>query len=194
MPSVGRTLLASAVSWVPLATVVVLLSGLVYLTVQQNYRSSANDPQLQMATDAVNALNAGADPQSLVPPSKIDMAASLAPYLAIYDATGHLVASSATQHSQPLDVPSGVFQSATASSPNAVTWQTKTGERSAIVVMPYTSGYVLAGRSLRPTEDREDRLVRQVAAACILTLVVTYLAAVATRLVAPRLALDARSR
>ncbi len=192
MSSLGRAILASLVSWAPLAALTVLLSGMVYLTVQQSYRSSANDPQLQMATDAASALDAGADPQSLVPATKIDLSASLAPYLAIYDANAQLVAASATQHGQPLDVPPGVFASAKASSPNVVTWQTKTGERSAIVVMPSTNGYALAGRSLRPTEDREDQLLRQVMAAGLVTLVGTYLAVLATRLVATRLALEAR--
>jgi hypothetical protein len=190
--SLGRNILASVLYWIPLATLVALMSGMVYLTVQQNYRSSANDPQLQMATDAASALNAGADPQSVVPASKIDIAQSLAPYLAIYDANAQLVAASATQHGQSLDVPSGVFASAKASSPNVVTWQATSGERNAIVVIPYSNGFVLAGRSLRPTEDREDQLLQQVMAACIVTLVATYLAVLVTRLAATRLALAAR--
>jgi hypothetical protein len=184
--------LASLIAWIPLAALAVLSSGMVYLTVQQGYRSSANDPQLAMATDAANALNNGADPQSVVPATKTDIATSLAPYLAIYDSSPQLVASSATQHGQPLDVPVGVFASAKPGSPNLVTWQTTTGERSAIVVMTYSNGYVLAGRSLRPTEDREDQLLQQVEAACLVTLAGTYLAVLATRLVAARLALDAR--
>jgi hypothetical protein len=192
MSSFGRTIAASFVYWIPLATLAVLVAGMVYLTVQQSYRSSANDPQLQMATDAANALDAGADPQSLVPADKIDIATSLAPYLAIYDSSARLVASSATQHGQPLDVPSGVFASAKASSPNVVSWQTTTGERSAIVVMPSSEGYALAGRSLRPTEEREDQLLQQVAAACIVTLVGTYLAVLAMRLAATRLGIATR--
>jgi hypothetical protein len=190
MSSLGRTVFGSLVAWIPLAALAVLVSGMVYLTEQQSYRSTANDPQLQMATDAVNALNTGADPQSVVPATKLDIASSLAPYLAIYDANAQLVAASATQHGQPLDVPSGVFQSATANSPNVVTWQAKTGERNAIVVMPYTTGYVLAGRSLRPTEAREDQLLWQVAAACLVTLGGTYLAVLATRLAAAWLRLE----
>lgn len=195
--ALGRGILASFVHWLPLAVLTVFVSGMVYVTVQQGYRTAANDPQIAMATDAVNALQGGADPPSVVPASKIDLAVSLAPFLAVYDAQGHLLASSATLHGQPLDpatgtLPSGIFASAKANPPDIVTWQAASGERSALVVMPYSGGFVVAGRSLAPTEDRESQLLAQVGAACIATLVATYLAVTVTRLVAPRLEIEAR--
>ncbi len=42
--------------WLPLALVIVAMSGLVYLAVQQALRLSANSPQVQMAEDAAAAL------------------------------------------------------------------------------------------------------------------------------------------
>lgn len=190
--ALGRSILASLVHWLPLAVLTVFVSGMVYGTVQQGYRNAANDPQIAVATDAVNALQDGADPASVVPASKIDLAVSLAPFLAVYDTNGRLLASSATLHGQPLDpatgtLPPGIFVSAKANPPDIVTWQAASGERSALVVMPYSGGYVVSGRSLAPTEDRESQLLVQVAAACIATLVATFLAVLVARLVALRL-------
>jgi hypothetical protein len=44
--------------WLPLAAAVTMLSGLVYIAVQQNMRIGANDPQIQLAEDAARALAA----------------------------------------------------------------------------------------------------------------------------------------
>lgn len=185
MNSFGRSVVVSLVYWLPLATLTVLLSGLVYVTVQQQYRTSANDPQIQMASDARTALLAGATPQSLVPTTTLDIATSYAPYLAIFDANGQQLASSATLHGAALPVPRGVFQAATPM--NAVSWMPESGVRSALVVVSYPNGYVVAGRSLALVEDREGNLTRMVTLACVATLALTYLAVLATRLIAPRL-------
>jgi hypothetical protein len=184
--SLRRSILASIVRWIPLAALALLVAGMVYLVVQQNLRGAANDPQIQMATDARNALAGGATPESLMPANKIDIATSLAPYLAVYDANGRLLASSATLHGQPLDVPSGVFAAAKAQGINARSWMPEAGVRSAIVVVPAGDGYALAGRSLKLTEEREDQLLLQVSLACLATLGLTYLLTLATQLVATR--------
>ena len=52
-------------TWLPLAATVTLVCFIVYGTVQQTYRSNANDPQVQMAEDAVSALERGADAKEL---------------------------------------------------------------------------------------------------------------------------------
>lgn len=184
-PTLRAHLWASVLRWLPLATLTVLLSGMVYGGIQQDYRSSANDPQIQIATDARNALNSGATPASVVPANQIDMSQSLAPYLAIYDASGHLLSSSATLHGQPLSPPSGVFQSAKALSIDKITWMPEQGVRSAVVVMPYNGGYVLAGRSLREIELREDDLLSIVAVACAFTLLATLAVVFVTNLLMP---------
>jgi hypothetical protein len=79
MSHLRRTLVATLVQWIPLAALTVLLTGMIYVATQHSYRSGANDPQIQMATDAVNALARGASPQDLVAANKIDIAESLAP-------------------------------------------------------------------------------------------------------------------
>jgi hypothetical protein len=188
MAGLKRVVIASLVQWIPLAVLTVLLSGLVYAAVQQAYRSSANDPQIQMAMDARNALDGGAAPQSLVPRTQIDIAHSYAPYLVVYDSGGNVLAASATLHDQPIVPPAGVFASARATQQDLVTWMPEPGVRSAIVVVPYSGGYVLAGRSLTLVEQRESDLELIVAAACLATLAATLVAIVAVRLLAWRLA------
>lgn len=186
MRRAGRAIVMSLIYWIPLAALTVLLSGLVYVAVQQNERSFANDPQVQMATDARIALDQGADPQSLVPANQIDIAQSLAPYLVIFDTTGQVRAAGATLHGAALVPPHGVFESATASGMDLITWTPEQGVRSAIVVTPYNGGFVLAGRSLLLVEQREAALSFQVEAACLVTLIITYLAVFVTRLVGVR--------
>ena len=44
-------------NWIAYAAIITLLSGIIYIVVQQNYRMNANDPQFQMIEDAANALN-----------------------------------------------------------------------------------------------------------------------------------------
>lgn len=181
-------LLASLARWLPVAALTVLLTGLIYVTGQQIERASANDPQIQMATDAANALMAGASPQSLVPTTQIDIARGYALYLVIYDANAQVVAASATLHGQPIAPPSGVFQSARVSSPDTITWMPAAGVRSAIAVVAYPGGYVLAGRSLTLIERREDNLLQIALAGCAATLILTYLVTLAATAATHRLA------
>ncbi|MBF6590533.1 MAG: hypothetical protein IVW57_08365 [Ktedonobacterales bacterium] len=182
-----RHMLASFIQWIPLATLVIFAAAMTYGTVQSNYRSAANDPQIQMAVDARIALMSGTAPQNLVPANKLDIAQSLAPYLAIYDTTGQVVASSATLHGQPLTLPSGVFESAKSMDMDVITWAPETNVRNAIVVLHYADGYVMAGRSLKLVEQRESNLDLEVGVASLAALVATYLAVLFTRMLASRL-------
>ena len=184
----ARTLLVrSILSWLPLAALTVLLTFTIYAAVQQVERSSANDPQIQMATDAANALNAGAAAQSLVAATPIDIARSYAPYLVIYGANGQLVATSATVDGQALVPPSGVFSAARSSGIDLITWTPAPGVRSAIAVVPYAGGYVLAGRSLKLIEDRESDLEALVGAGGAASLVATFIAVIVARVLATKL-------
>lgn len=193
MRQFGRLLLASFIRWLPLATLAILVAVTIYATVQQSYRSNANDPQIQMATDARTALENGAAPRNLVPATQIDIARSYAPYLAIYDTNGKLLASSATLHGQPIIPPSGVFTSAKSMPWDAVTWMPENGVRSAIIVVPYAGGYVLAGRSLTLVEDRESSLELIVGGALLATLAATFVAMVVSQWIGHRLVPTAMS-
>jgi hypothetical protein len=187
MTSIGRALTASILRWIPLAILTVLVSGMVYVAVQQDYRSTADDPQMQMALDARTALMNGATPQSLVPANQVDIAQSLAPYLVIYDTSHQILAASATVQGDALIPPSGVFASADTLPMDRITWTPRPGVRSAIVVVRYPGGYVLAGRSLRQIEERESNMEALVGIACGATLVFTFLAVLVTQMVAARM-------
>ena len=67
---------------------VTLLCGLLYLAVQQDMRTSANDPQIQLAEDAAAQIISGKQIDQVVPVGKVDMATSLAPYLIVFNNQG----------------------------------------------------------------------------------------------------------
>ncbi len=154
----------SFVPWIPWAVGLTLLFGAMYGISQQVLRQSANDPQIQIAEDTAAAINAGEPVTVFNSQTKTDIATSLSPYLVIYNASGVVVASTALLNGAPLAVPQGVLQSASASGSNGenrLTWQPQPGVRSAIVVIPVKgvfNGFVVAGRSLRETENREDHI------------------------------------
>ncbi len=165
--------------WLLVAIVVTGLVGLLYAAVQQDIRQGANDPQIQMAEDAAAKLAGGQSVQNVVPSEKVDIATSLAPYLIIFDAHGNPIASSAQLGGQTPTIPSGVFDSVRQNGEDRITWQPQTGVRSAIVVTQFTgstSGFVVAGRSLREVEKREDGLLQILEAGWVVMILVTFMA------------------
>jgi len=168
--------------WLPVALCVTVLSGLVYVAVQQSYRQSANDPQIQMAEGAAVLLEEGARPQDVVGGSKVDMTSSRAPFIIVYDPLGHVVASSAQLQSTMPGIPPGVFDSVRTSGEDRLTWQPQEGIRVAAVVTRYGGdnnsfeGFVLAGRSLREVENRESQLTQMVGIAWIVAMVGSFVA------------------
>jgi hypothetical protein len=145
-------------SWLPLAIATAGLCGLAYLTVQQSLRMGANDPQIQMAEDAASNLNSGASVESVMPSTKVEIAVSLAPFVIVFDDSGKVLASSATLHSAVPTYPVGVLDYTRLHGQDRVTWQPEAGVRMATVVVRYDNGFVLAGRSLREVEKRENQV------------------------------------
>ncbi|HEX7974916.1 MAG TPA: hypothetical protein VF498_10935 [Anaerolineales bacterium] len=154
--------------WLVLALVITALSGMVYLTVQQSFRLGANDPQIQMAEDAAAALESGQPAAGLVPPGKVDIARSLAPYLIVFGPDGKALASNAVLHGQTPALPDGVLDYTRRNGEDRISYQPEPGVRSAAVIAAVNGGqggFVLAGRSLREVEKRIDLLGLQVGAA-----------------------------
>ncbi|HVZ57497.1 MAG TPA: hypothetical protein VG870_12605 [Chitinophagaceae bacterium] len=143
------------------ALVITLLCGLIYVTVQQNYRMSANDPQLQQARDMARQLGSGRSLQSLVPSDSVDLRESLGLFRGIYDSGGKPIACNGYLEGKPAPIPAGVFTRAGSQGEDAVTWQPRRGIRMALVVeaarLPGT-GFAVAGRSLAEVERRIDNL------------------------------------
>lgn len=168
-------------AWLPLAAVTVILTGLVYGGVQQNYRQNANDPQIQIAEDIAAAIEQGTPPDSIVPPTgNTEISKTLSPWVMIFDDSGKLIGSSALYNGKNPDYyPTGVFENVKKTrQQERVTWQPEVGVRMATVVTRYTgkvSGFVVAGRSLREAEARVSKLTSMTAAAGALALVVSLL-------------------
>lgn len=148
--------------WFLVAVIIVGIYFFLYGAVQQVLRQGADDPQIQMAEDAAAKLSAGQAVQSVVPTDKVDIATSLAPYMIVFDANGTPIASSAQLNGQTPTLPSGIFDFVRRNGEDRITWQPQDGVRSAVVVTQFkgsNTGFVLAGRSLREVEIREDNLL-----------------------------------
>jgi hypothetical protein len=166
--------------WLPLATISVILTAFIGGAVQQNYRQSANDPQIQLAEDTARVVNAGSPPVGLVPTQRVDREQSLAPFVIIVNNQLHILATNAASGSDSLLPPSGVFDNARAHGEQRLTWQTAQGVRYATVVTPTTHGYVVAARSLKEVEAREHWLTVMDGLALLGLLTLTLIAVTVT--------------
>lgn len=155
-----------------LSTFVITVSMLgSYGLMQQVLRQSANDPQIQLVEDAVARLEAGEQPSAVVPPTRVDIATSLSPFVIVYALDGTPLAGSGmldgTMPTVPIELLHGGPEPAgpLTGSYLAETWQPRPGIRHAVVT-EQTSGAngetVLAGRSLVEVE-RRTRSIGQLA-------------------------------
>ena len=168
-------------SWLPIAVAVTGLCLLVSITVQQNYRQSLNDPQIQMAEDLAAKLDvAMADPsgkmlmalENTIAADHVDIQQSLSPWLGVYglgeEADTGVIATGALLNGDAPLPPSGALLAAQndrgkgANRPfeNRVTWETHDGDRQAIVIVyaPGAHMFAIAGRNMREVEYREGQL------------------------------------
>src|SRR6185369_14805114 len=126
------------VRYLLIALIVTLVIGFGYTAVQQNYRLTANDPQIQLAEDSADILASGQNPADMVPgEANTDMAKSLAPFIIVYDDSGKVVASSVKLDGQTPSLPGGVLDYAKNHTQNTFTWQPKSGVRIAAVAVHY---------------------------------------------------------
>ena len=162
----------------------VIISGiilLVYTSVQQSHRSSANDPQLQLARDLSNALSSGKPVNNLFPKDTIDIAQSLAVFAETFDQQGKPLQSTGLLSEQLPQPPAGVFDFTRDNQEDVITWQPQGGVRMAMVYEKVNSpviGFVAVGRSLKEVEIREANLVRMIGItwiACMAVLLVHLL-------------------
>ena len=172
--------------WFLLGLVTTAMSGLVYLTVQQNLRQSANDPQIQMAEDTATLLWYGHNPTDILPTNvPIDMSLTLAPFVIITDNTGYILGTTGYLGGGVPLPPQGVFDYVRAYGEDRITWQPRSDTRIATVVTRYgnasssTNGFVIAGRSLKEVEKREGQLIFMVFLAWFATIITTLVVALA---------------
>lgn len=158
--------------FIPLCFAITAVFGMMYLTVQQNYRMSANDPQIAIAYDSATMLE---EKNRIVLPDNIDLRKSISPFIILYDKTGKIIRSSATLDGQIPLLPSGIFTTVDRAGESRFTWEPKNGVRIATVIIkvPPSAGYILVGRSLKEIEIREDNLLLAVASGWLATTLVT---------------------
>ena len=161
-------------SYLSALAIVTIIMALIYVSVQQNYRMSANDPQIQMARDAANRLARNQPVISSVSDT-VDLSKSLAVFITCYNAEKKPVASTGYLHGTIPELPEGVLDFAKKYGENRITWQPGRNIRIAAVVKFVSSpsvSYVVAGRSLQEVEIRAGNLVRMIFIAWIICVVI----------------------
>ncbi len=188
------------IRWLPQAVFITAVCILIYTVVLQDMRSSADDPQIQLAEDAAAMIAEGQSASSVVAPfgdslsdgENVDMAASLRPFLIVFNQSGGMLSSAATLDDAVPTPPVGVFEHTENNGQDRFTWQPIPQVRIAAVMVKVPSanpsdaatttilkesdaanGFVLAGRSLREVEMRENQLLNQVSLAWIILLIVS---------------------
>lgn len=139
----------------PLIVAVTLLCLFVNIAVQQNFRMSANDPQVQLAEDTAHSLARNPPNPAFDTGPLIDIAQSAAPWVAIYDNAARPLVSSGRLDGAAPSLPGGVFTYARRYGEDRVTWQPRRGV------------------SLREIESRVDALNRFTLLAWVATVLVS---------------------
>ena len=149
-------------SWAPQAIIITILCGLLYISIQQILRQSANDPQIQMAEDYAAGISAGNIQDSAAVDGSIDISRSLAPFIIIYNSAGKPIAGNARLNNKIPVVPGDFLQNAKENGQTRITWQPEKGIKIAAVIIPFAgkakTGFVLAGRSLREVQMRTSKI------------------------------------
>ncbi|HET7827240.1 MAG TPA: hypothetical protein VFK97_00025 [Candidatus Saccharimonadales bacterium] len=145
-------------AWLAVVGTATLVLGTAYAMVQQSTRLSADDLPLTTAQVVKQELQSGSNPDDVVPPLKTDLRSDTSVFVIITDNSKHVLASSASLDGQTPLPPAGVFSFTVQQGTDHFTWQPANGVRLATRVENYTSGkdkgFIIAGQSLKPYEDR----------------------------------------
>ena len=144
--------------WLPLALVATGLVGLLYVTVQQNIRLTANQELVRTATDIQLAGDLAFQQDQTG--EKTDVHNSLAPAVILLDDNKKVISSDAALNGKDISPPEGVLEYAKARGENRVTWQPRADTRLATVVLHKPgSGYILVVKNLREVESQISQLL-----------------------------------
>lgn len=151
-------------SWLDILFVITIITtvfGVIYVTVQQCYRSGADDPQIQLVRDINLKLHTGKSIDRFFDDS-INIAQSLSPFVVLFNENGKPLRSSGYLNDKMPELPADVFDFTKANGEHNVTWQPQSGVRIAMVILYSNSspaGFIAAGRSLQEVEIREHNMV-----------------------------------
>ncbi len=147
------------------ALLVTILSGLIYVSVQQSHRSGANDPQLQIARDISGRLKNNKAIDQLMAGDTVEISKSLAVFIVLYDMNGEPIRSNGLLDGKLPQIPKGVFDFTRRHGEDAISWQPRRGVRMATVVESVQAGeigFVAVGRSLQEVEKRVGSLTTMI--------------------------------
>jgi hypothetical protein len=165
--------------WLTVVGGATLILGTAYAMVQQSTRLSADDLPLTTAQVAKQELQSGSNPSDVVPSLKTNLRNDTSVFVIITDNSKHVLASSAILGDKTPLPPSGVFSFTVEHGTDHFTWQPETGVRLATRVDSYTNGadrgFIIAGQSLKPFEDRIDTYTWLAAAGWLATVAWSYL-------------------
>jgi hypothetical protein len=144
-----------------MAAMVTLVAATVFAAVQQNYRSNANDPQVEAVETLEQVLKQGVPPELITSQGDtVDMKNSLALFVMIFDKDGKSLASSGKLGESSPTPPAGVFDYLRAHDYDRFTWEPEKGVRVAAVGKKLSDdkGFVIVGKSLKEVENRIQNL------------------------------------
>jgi hypothetical protein len=149
--------------------------GFAAFAVQQNYRTSANDPQIQYVQDIITGLNAGQ--QLSLQPDGTDISSSLSPFIALYDAKGTALSANVTYNGQLPQIPTSEFSHVDKHGTTSFTWKPGSNDRFAVIVGKAAGSdqYIAVGRSLSEVRMREHDLLGYAAIAWTLLILISLL-------------------
>jgi hypothetical protein len=149
--------------WVSLCVLITAAATGSYVIGQQAGRLGADDVPRAMAARAAEQLSQGMSPAQAVGASPSNLVTDPTPFVIVYDRAHRVLASGATVAAEPPALPSGVLDAAVAGGEHHVSWQPIAGVREAVVALSWgdgrSSGVVVAGASLQPTETRSRLLL-----------------------------------
>jgi len=164
-------------SWLFTLVIVSMVLATIYVAAHFVLRSSANDPQAQLANDTAwrvaieFAQNGKATPLT---DSKINLATSQAPFVILYDKNKQAYDSTALLDNKIPELPQGVLDHVEPGKRHTVTWQPTEDTRiAAVAVSAGDYGYVVSGRLLDETDVRIGELNKIIALSFASILVVT---------------------
>ncbi len=144
--------------------IITIITGILYAGVQQNYRTNANDPQVQIATDIATKIKSGKSMARFFTDS-VDIESSLSPFVTLYDDHAQPIRSSGLLNGKIPQLPPGIFEFVKNRGEDRVTWQPRPGVRMAMVILRSNFspvGYIAVGRSLNEIELREAGLSKMI--------------------------------
>ncbi|MFL5772926.1 MAG: hypothetical protein ACJ75F_07205 [Flavisolibacter sp.] len=157
--------------------IITVVMALIYASVQQTYRSNANDPQTQIINDLKNNLHEGKISPEVFSDS-IDLEKSQSVFVESYDEKGIPVKSSGYLHGKFPQLPKGVIEFARRNGEHWVTWQPQRNVRMAMGIAKVNAdpvSFIAAGRSLDEVEARESNLVTMVFIAWVICCAIVLL-------------------